>query len=831
MEFDYPVTFAHQCETWMRGQAAQHVLECEAPFGVLASFLHEPEQTVKLSDGWTFQHKGIDMRRTAVFLLATTILFAGTAEARTYDLVLDRQKVEVEPGRKDMAITVNGGITAPVLRFTDGETATIRVTNHLKETTSIHWHGLLVPGSKDGAPGFNGFAGIKPGETYTYTFNLRQTGTYWYHAHSATQEQEGQYGAFIIDPKAGSDIAVNADRDEVVLLSEHTRTAPERILRNLKGDSGYYNFSKRTTPELFRDVAKFGLKKTLADRAAWNKMRMDPTDIADVGNYTLLVNGQPSSRKPYFAFAPGEKVRLRIINGSAMSFMDVSIPGLAMTVVAADGRAVEPVTVDEFRIGVAETYDVIVEPKAGRAYPLWVETLDRRASVLAAIAPREGMAVTGPAPRPRQVLLMSEMGSMGTSMGGDAKPMAGMNSSGGSMPGMDMSDGKSMTMAGMDHSSRSMPGMDMSGKAVGSAKSSAGSKAGSSHSTSGAMAGMDMGDGKSMAMAGMDHSGGSMQGMDMSGTAPASSDHATMPGMAGATMMASNTPTRSGSAVQATSSGKKETPFPRVDYGMGSDTTAGMDGMAMTDGGMPGMTGNSQAMAGMDMGSGKMAMPMQHTGMAGGSGSMAGMDMSGGGGSMAGMAGMSMTSLADEGDTDGSGRVFGWATGAPYGARVLSVKDLRALTPQRDTRAPTRTIVIKVSGNMERYIWTLNGAKFGEAPPLKVAFGERVRITFVNETMMAHPMHLHGMFFQVENGQSADRLPDKNVVTIAPGKTQSILLTADEAGEWPLHCHLLYHMESGMMQKLIVASVSQPNGMPAPAMQSMPGMDHGTGTN
>lgn len=825
------------------------------------------------------------MRRTAIFLLATTVLFAGTAQARTYDLVLDRQKVEVEPGRKDMAITVNGGITAPVLRFTDGETATIRVTNHLKETTSIHWHGLLVPGSKDGAPGFNGFAGIKPGETYTYTFNLRQTGTYWYHAHSATQEQEGQYGALIIDPKTGSDVAVKADRDEVVLLSEHTRTAPERILRNLKGDSGYYNFSKRTTPELFRDVAKFGLKKTLADRAAWNKMRMDPTDIADVGNYTLLVNGQPSSRKPYIRSTPGEKVRLRIINGSAMSFMDVRIPGLTMTVVAADGRAVEPVTVDEFRIGVAETYDVIVEPKAEQAYPLWVETLDRRASVLATIAPREGMAVSAPAPRPRQVLLMSEMGSMGMSMG-DGKPsaMAGMDHSSGSMPGMDMGGAKPMAMPGMDHSDGSMAGMNMSGKAGTSAMPSASSPAGSTQAAPGlmqgmdmsgdkpmvmagmdhsdgsmqgmdmsgkagasamppsrstaspaqaapkSMAGMDMGGDKPMAMAGMDHSSGSMQGMDMSAESSAPMDHSAMAGMA-----MGNAPARSGSAVQATSAGKSGTPFPRVDYGMGSDTTAGMDGMAMTDGGMPGMTGNSQAMAGMDMSSGGMAsMPMKDAempGMTSKSGSMAGMDMSGGGGGMAGMAGMSMTSLAEEGDTDGSGRVFGWATGAPFGARVLSVKDLRSLTPQRDTRAPTRTIVIKVSGNMERYIWTLNGAKFGEAPPMKVAFGERVRITFVNETMMAHPMHLHGMFFQVENGQSADRLPDKNVVTIAPGKTQSILLTADEAGEWPLHCHLLYHMESGMMQKLIVASVSQPKGMQAPAMPSMPGMDHGTGTN
>lgn len=761
------------------------------------------------------------MRRTAISLLATTVLLSGAAQARTYDLVLDRQKVEVEPGRKDMGITVNGAITAPILRFTDGETATIRVTNHLKETTSIHWHGLLVPGSKDGAPGFNGFAGIKPGETYTYTFKLRQTGTYWYHAHSATQEQEGQYGALIIEPKTGSDVALKADRDEVVLLSEHTRTAPERILRNLKGDSGYYNFSKRTTPELFRDVAKFGLKKTLADRAAWNKMRMDPTDIADVGNYTLLVNGQPSSRKPYILFTPGEKVRLRIINGSAMSFMDVRIPGLTMIVVAADGRAVEPVAVDEFRIGVAETYDVIVEPKNDQAYPLWVETLDRRASVLATIALREGMAVSAPAPRPRQVLLMSEMGSMGMSMGG-GKPMAmvGTDHSTGSMPGMDMggkvgasamsggssiaqspqaapesmagmdmSSGKPMAMAGMDHAGGSMPGMDMSGKAASLARSSSSSTAGTAQAAP-------------KTMAGMDHSSGSMPDMDMSGTPPKPMDHASMAGMSNASMAFGAVPVRSGSAVQVTAAGKKRTPFPRIDYGMGSDTMAGMDGMAMTDGGMPGMTGNSQAMAGMGM-------------------------SSGGGG----MAGMSMTSLAEEGDTDGSGRVFGWSTGAPFGARVLSVKDLRSLTPQRDTRAPTRDIVIKVSGNMERYIWTLNGAKFGEAPPIKVRFGERVRITFVNETMMAHPMHLHGMFFQVENGQPADRLPDKNVVTIAPGKTQSILLTADEAGEWPLHCHLLYHMESGMMQKLIVASVSPPNVMPAPAMPSMPGMDHGMGTN
>ena len=706
------------------------------------------------------------MRRFVGLLLAATTLMTAAVSARTYDLVIDRQKVEVEPGRKDMAITLNGGITGPVLRFTEGEMATIRVTNHLKETTSIHWHGLLVPGSKDGSPGFNGFAGIKPGETYTYTFNLRQTGTYWYHAHSATQEQAGQYGALIIDPKSGSDIALKADRDQVVLLSEHTRTDPERILRNLKGDSGYYNFTKRTTPEFFRDVGKFGLKKTLADRRAWNTMRMDPTDIADVGNYTLLVNGLPSDRNPSFYFTPGEKVRLRIINGSAMSFMDVRMPGMTMTVVAADGRSVEPVKVDEFRIGVAETYDVVVEPKDDRAYPLWVETLDRKASVLAALAPRDGMTVAAPAPRPRQVLLMSEMGSMGgMAMGG--KP--GKTADG--MAGMDMGAAKASPAA---KPTEAMAGMDMSG---------------------GSMAGMDMGPAKAAAakpvdtMAGMDMSGGSMPGMDMG---PAKSA-AAMPGMdmgGQNTAMAPTSPPIElvGSAVVASQGGLRS-PFPKVDYGMGADTTAPMNGMAMSDGGMPGMTGSSD--------------------------------------NMAGMPGMSKPALAREGDTDGSGRVFGWATGAPYGARVLSVRDLRSLTPQHDVRKPSRDIVIKVSGNMERYIWTLNGAKFGDAPPIKVDFGERVRITFVNETMMAHPMHLHGMFFQVENGQPMDRLPDKNVVTIAPGKTQSILLTADEAGEWPLHCHLLYHMESGMMQKLVVASVNKPDGTPGPAMPTMPGMSPG----
>lgn len=687
------------------------------------------------------------MRLTAFLVLLAA---ATSVQARTYDLTIERQVREVEPGRKASVITLNGGVPGPVLRFTEGETGIVRITNKLAEKTSIHWHGLLIPGVNDGSPGFNGFTGIEPGATFTATLPLRQSGTYWYHAHSATQEQAGQYGALVIDPMTGSDIAIKVDRDQVVLLSEHTREKPERILRNLKGDSGYYNFSKRTTPELFADARKFGLKATLADRAAWGRMRMDPTDIADVGNYTLLVNGEPTARNPSLRFTPGETVRLRFVNGSAMSFMDVRMPGLTMIVVAADGRAVQPVEVDEFRIGVAETYDVVVRP-TDQAYPLWVETLDRRASVLASFAPRAGMAVTVPAPRPRQVLLMSEMGPMS---------MSGMKTaSAASMPGHDMAamDDATLTraaarqalpapaMAGMDHAAM---GHDMTAMAAPAAAAPACSAehAAMGHCTM-APAAAPAAPACAPEHAAMGHC---TPAAPPAPAAPAcTAEHAAM----GHCTVAPPAAPRSGTAVAAKVEGG--TPYPRVDYGYGQDPMAGHD--------------------------------------------------------------MGMPALAREGDTDGSGRVFGWASGAPYGSRVLSMRDLVALKPQTDTRAPTREIVVKVSGNMERYIWTLNGAKFGEAPPIRVAFNERVRVTFVNETMMAHPMHLHGMFFQVENGQAADRMPDKNVIAVAPGRTQSVLLTADEAGEWPIHCHLLYHMESGMMQKLVVASVDNADGTPAAA--------------
>jgi FtsP/CotA-like multicopper oxidase with cupredoxin domain len=608
-------------------------------------------------------------------LAAFLLLLSTLAQAATYDLVVERKAMQIVPGRTDSVIAINGTVPGPVLRFREGEEAVVRVTNRLDANTSIHWHGLLVDGAYDGAPGFNGFSGIAPGATYTYRIRIRQSGTYWYHAHSQGHEQAGQYGALLIAP-AGDD-PIKADAEHVLLLSDHTREDPGRVLRNLKRDSGYYNWNKRTFPELLKDARKFGIKATLAERRAWGDMRMDATDIADVSGYDVLGNGQPTAAKPMLRFQPGQRVRLRLINGSAMSFMDVRIPGVAMQVVAADGRPVQPVTVDELRMGVAETFDVIVEPPAG-AHALWVETLDRSATLLAALTSDPALPVSAPPQRPKQVLLLSEMGHAMPAPGGAC----------------------TAEHAAMGH-------------------------------------------------------------CQLAGVMPAvaAADPDCPPEHAAMGHCALNPPAagpRVGTGVALAPKPAGGTPYPVVDYGYGRDPMAGL----------PPMKG----------------MPV----------------------------------LGREGETDGSGRVFGWATGAPYGARVLSMRDLVALHPRSDSQAPTREIVVRLQGNMKRYIWTLNGKKFGEAPPIDVAFGERVRITFINETMMAHPMHLHGMFFAVENGQAPGLMPEKNVIVVAPGRTQSIILTANEAGEWPLHCHLLYHMNSGMMQKLVVAKVASPDATPAP---------------
>ncbi len=459
-------------------------------------------------------------------------------------------------------------------------------------------------------------------------FKVRQNGTYWYHSHSKGQEQDGLYGAFVIYPKDKTPLtaAEKTDKDYVVLLSDFHNSTSDQIMKNLKKEADYYQNRRETVFDVLKQVKRDGLKATWQDRSMWNQMRMLKTDMSDVTGYTFLMNGKTPQQNWTGNFKAGEKVRLRFINASAMSFFDVRIPNLKMTVVSADGQPVKPVPVDEFRIGTAETYDVIVEPKQAH-YQIEAESIDRTGFAVGTLHEESSPAVKQiemPKSRPRALLTMEDMG---------------MNH--------DMS-----SMKGMDHDMSSMKGMN--------------------HDMS--------------SMKGMDHDMSSMKGMDHD-------------------------------------------------------------------------------------------MPMNSA---------------------------TVKSASDKNDNT----VFGWANAStPVGQKALQYSDLQSLNPQPDTRAPEREMEIRLGGNMERYIWTINGKKFNETEPFKVKYGERIRLKFVNDSMMAHPMHLHGMFMQLENGQDASNMPNKHTVIVPPGKTVTTLLTADELGEWAIHCHLLYHMSAGMMNKLIVANV------------------------
>lgn len=620
---------------------------------------------------------------SALFMLA--LFFAPSlAHAGTYALSVEEATVDVG-GKAVKKMTINGGVPGPTLRFKEGEDATIVVTNKTGEPTSVHWHGILLPGMMDGSPGFNGFMGIKPGESFRYTFHIRQSGTYWYHSHSGTQDQS-VFGAIVIEPKTPS--RVRADRDYVVLLGDATPENSDDVLRNLKADSGYYNFSKRTAGDFFRDAKKDGLDATISDRLDWGEMRMDPTDLSDVTGYTFTANGKSPKANETLIFKKGERIRLRLINGSAMTLFDVRIPGLEMMVVASDGQDVAAVPVDELRMGVAERYDVIVTPKEDIPYTVFAESIDRTGYARVTLATSQGQEGPIPERRPRSILTMDDMGMS----------MPGMDH--GSMPGMENGD-----MSGMDHSN--MPGTD--------------------HSN---MPGMKADDKKPASdTSQMDHS--KMAGMD----------HSNMPGM------------------------KADDKKPASDMSqMEHSNMAGMDHSNMA-----GMSAPADAKDDM---SGMSDMPGMDHGPA-------------------------------KGSIDGSGRPRGWGSGFPAGATVLGYDMLKSLTPNVDTGAPTRDITVRLTGNMERYMWSLNDAKFGDAAPIRVRYGERVRLKFINETMMAHPVHLHGQFFQLENGQT-DRKPLKDTVIVPPGKTVSVVLTAKEVGAWPLHCHLLYHMVAGMMTRFIV---------------------------
>lgn len=538
-------------------------------------------------------------------------------------------------GHSRIAITVNGSIPAPTLHWKEGDTVTLRVANTLSEDASIHWHGILLPANMDGVPGLS-FHGIRPGDTYVYRFKVRQGGTYWYHSHSGFQEQRGLYGPLVIHPREPEPFRY--DREHVVMLTDWTDESSERVFAKLKKRSDYYNVHQRTVGDFFRDVGKDGLKSALADRKMWGEMRMNPTDLADVSGYTYtyLLNGVTPAGNWTGGFKPGERVRLRFINGAAMSYFDVRIPGLQMTVVAADGQYVHPVTVDEFRIATAETYDVVVEPKGQDAFTIFAQSMDRTGFAAGTLAVREGLRAERPALDPRPQLTMADMGHGASPTATAADPHAG-------------------------------------------------------HQTP--------------------------------AQAPATADpHA----------------------------GHRMPAQPPTDPHAGHDVSA--------------------------MGGGMQQHPPSEKGNP--------------------LVDMQTMAPASRLDDPGIGL-------RDNGRRALRYGDLRSTFEDPDGREPGRTIELHLTGHMQRFAWSFDGIKFSDAEPLRLTYGERLRIVLVNDTMMTHPIHLHGMWSDIEDDEGKFHVR-KHTVDMPPGTKRSYRVTADALGRWAYHCHLLFHMESGMFREVRV---------------------------
>ncbi len=638
-------------------------------------------------DALSFKRDGITRRRFVQGLVAAGVVAGFDLRAwpalahaslrqpeilRGNHFALALEEVAVNyTGRPRIATAVNGSVPGPRLHWREGDTVTIAVTNHLRAPTSIHWHGVRVPAAMDGVPGLS-FPGIAPGVTFVYRFPVLQRGTYWYHSHSRFQEQTGHYGPLIIEP-SGAD-PVQYDRDYVVLLSDWTDENPETIFANLKQQSDYYNFHQRTVGTFISDARKTGLRSTLAERLRWGAMNMSPTDILDVSGatYTYLMNGATPAANWTALFNAGERVRLRFINGSSMSIFDVRIPGLPMTVVQADGNDLEPVTIDEFRISVAETYDVVVTPQAARAYTIFAQSEDRTGYARGTLAPAPGMTAPVPPMDPRPQLTMVDMGM------GAMNSMPGMKTGGHTAPAA----APSMNMTGMTD----MPGMDM-GESPPSEPGSMRTPAAPNGAQTGASRGFH------------------------APPFPQPNPHTPL-----ATALAIATPTR---------------PPQPIALRVGPE----VDNLAQSP-------------------SGRLGDP-----------------------------GIGLTN---------------------NGRRVLTYADLRARYRGADPRTPQREIELHLTGNMERFIWGFDGHKFSEAEPLRLKLGERVRIILVNDTMMAHPIHLHGLWSELENGHG-DRRPYKHTINVKPGERLSYLVSADTPGRWAYHCHLLYHMEAGMFREVIVA--------------------------
>ncbi len=575
----------------------------------------------------------------------------GVLAGATFDLAIGETRVDIT-GRERTALTINGSLPGPLLRWREGDTVTLRVRNTLNEDTSIHWHGILLPANMDGVPGLS-FHGIRPGETFTYRFVVKQSGTYWYHSHSGFQEQLGVYGPLIIEPREPDPLVY--DREHVVMLTDWTDESPRRVFAKLKKQSDFYNEHRRTVGDFVTDARANGLRATIGERLMWGRMRMNATDIADVSGatYTYLMNGQSPAMNWTGLFASGERVRLRFINGSAMTYFDVRIPGLTMTVVAADGQPVFPVAVDEFRIAVAETFDVIIEPSGADAFTIFAQSMDRSGFAAGTLAVRQGTRAPVPALDARPVLTMSDMG----------------------------------------------------------------------HGPSGADAG-----------AADPHAGHVMPAPAAASTATAADDHAAHTAAAAPAVV-----------------------DPHAGHGAATASVASSVASHAATGGASSHPATERGNPLVDM-----------------------------------QANAPVSKLDDPGlGLRGTGR------------RVLTYASLRSTFADPDGREPSRTIELHLTGHMERFVWSFNGIRFADAEPLRLTYGERVRVILVNDTMMAHPIHLHGMWSDLEDDEGRF-LVRKHTIDMPPGSRRTYRVTADALGRWAYHCHMMFHMESGMFRELRV---------------------------
>ena len=584
---------------------------------------------------------------------ATALGSAPVLTGREINLVIAETPVNFT-GVTRMATTINGSIPAPTLRLREGDEVTIRVTNRLAVSTSIHWHGILLPYQMDGVPGIS-FKGIAPGETFTYRFKLRQSGTYWYHSHSGFQEMTGMYGALIIEPRAGE--RHHTDQDHVVQLSDWTDENPMHAFSKLKVQSDIYNFSQPTFFDFTRDVSNMGLQAALEKRQMWNQMRMNPTDLADLSaaTFTYLMNGTAPASNWTGLFNKGDRVRLRFINAASNSFFDVRIPGLKMTVIQSDGQDVEPVSIDEFRFGPGETYDVLVEPKDD-AYTIFAQSMERSGYALGTLATRQGLSASIPTLDPVEWLTMTDM-------------MGAMSH-------------QEMNQKGMDHSAMSMGNMDMGGM---------------DHSN------MHGG----MAMDHSQHSGQSMPGMNQATRSPLAKPSSTVR-------------------------------HARTEYGPSVDQRVNTPRTTLDD------------------------------------------------------PGIGLRDLSEKGLR-------------PQGHRVLTLADLKSIDGiLDDQREPVRELELHLTGNMERYSWSFDGLEFGKSTPVSLRHNERVRIILQNDTMMTHPMHLHGMWSELETDQGELRVR-RHTIPVQPAQRISYLTTPHDLGRWAWHCHLLFHMDAGMFREVVVS--------------------------